>query len=116
MALDWVGVTDWVPAKGLGSGPQTLGWGPAEFTSAGAGENPPVTEAAFWLCPGAHVQAVRSAPVLAKALPKPELGGRVSVENPNMLALESLVLGATRIGGGKNQAAKMPRRLGGCCA
>ena len=33
------------PTAGLGSGPQTRGWGPAEFTSAGAGENPPMTEA-----------------------------------------------------------------------
>ena len=33
------------PRTGLGPGPQTRGWGPAEFTSAGAGENPPKTEA-----------------------------------------------------------------------
>jgi hypothetical protein len=32
------------PADRFGSEPQTQGWGPAEFTSAGAGENPPLTE------------------------------------------------------------------------
>ena len=33
------------PCERLGPGPRTRGWGPAEFTSAGAGENPPMTEA-----------------------------------------------------------------------
>src|SRR6187402_970334 len=57
----------------------------------GSGRRPPWTPSSqldsvhfgsFWLRFGAHVQAVRSAPVLAKASPSPELARRVWLKCP----------------------------------